>query len=82
MRYHARKTAPSVNAVSCRGDAAHAELGQPGKAEAERTADRDSMTATPISVAEGMRMSPVPRTTEASVLTSQIDTAPENSTCE
>ena len=38
--------------------------------------------ATPISVADGSRMSPVPRSTEASVLTSQIETAPENSTCE
>ena len=38
--------------------------------------------ATPIRTAEGIRMSPVPRTTEASVLTSQIETAPENSTCE
>ena len=38
--------------------------------------------AVPISVADGSRMSPVPRSTEASVLTSQIETAPENSTCE
>ena len=36
----------------------------------------------PISVTDGIRMSPVPRTTEASVLTSQIEIAPENSTCE
>ena len=40
------------------------------------------MIATPISTAEGTRMSPVPRATEASVLTSQIDTAPENKTSE
>ena len=40
------------------------------------------MTAVPISATDGMRMSPVPRTTEASVLTSQIEIAPENSTCE
>ncbi|MHC2722579.1 hypothetical protein ACVMGE_005066 [Bradyrhizobium diazoefficiens] len=39
-------------------------------------------TLAPISVIEGRRMSPVPRITEASVLTSQIATAPENSTCE
>jgi hypothetical protein len=40
------------------------------------------MIATPINVTDGMRMSPVPRTTEASVLTSQIETAPENRICE
>ena len=40
------------------------------------------ISATAISVIEGTRMSPVPRTTEASVLTSQIAIAPENSTCE
>ena len=39
-------------------------------------------TLVPISVIEGRRMSPVPRITEASVLTSQIATAPENSICE
>jgi hypothetical protein len=33
-------------------------------------------------VAHGSLMSPVPRSTDASVLTSQIATAPENSTCE
>ena len=39
-------------------------------------------SAVPINVTDGIRMSPVPRTTEASVLTSQIAIAPENSTCE
>jgi len=33
-------------------------------------------------MAEGNRMSPVPRSTDASVLTSQIAIAPENSTFE
>ena len=32
------------------------------------------------SVSEGTRMSPVPRSTEASVFSSQISTAPKNST--
>jgi hypothetical protein len=38
--------------------------------------------AVAISVADGSRISPVPRSTEASVFTSQIEIAPENSTCE
>ena len=39
-------------------------------------------SAVPINVTDEIRMSPVPRTTEASVLTSQIAIAPENSICE
>ena len=57
-------------------------LGRPNSPRPNAPPTAICTSAVPISVTDGMRMSPVPRTTEASVFTSQIAIAPENSTCE
>ena len=82
-RYQARNSAPSENAVSCPAATPRMpNCGRPNSPSPSAPPTAIWIMAAAISVADGSRMSPVPRSTEASVLTSQIAIAPENSTCE
>ena len=83
IRYHDRKMAPSENAASWPAATPRMpSCGTPNRPRPSVPPTTIWTSAAPIRVAEGSRMSPVPRSTDASVLTSQIAMAPENSTCE
>src|SRR6266850_2000683 len=82
-RYQVRNMAPSVKAVSWPAATPRMpNFGRPNSPRPNAPPTTICTSAVPISVADGIRMSPVPRITEASVFTSQIEIAPENSTCE
>ena len=63
------------------GDTRQAETGNGAEAQPEHAAEqRSAGRRRPAASAEGTRMLPVPRTMEASVLTSQMTTAPASAT--